>query len=84
MSRDIRFPDTPGIEIAKRRVTSGIEYALRKPTKRKLKWYVATYGNMGIDVTFYSNKREYDRAVKEVKGLHADGRLDTWTAGDIS
>lgn len=56
----------------------------RVPRKRKFRWFVATYGPLGIDVEFYSNQRWYDRAVRMAERRHAECRIDTWTAGDIS
>lgn len=47
-------------------------------------WYVATYGNHGLEVEFFDDSLAYDRAVHVAKVNHFIGRLDTYTHGDAS
>jgi hypothetical protein len=49
------------------------------------KWYTASYGNGGLDVTFYTNKREYERAIRELENEHDSGgwEIDSYTYGDV-
>jgi len=50
---------------------------------RGARYYVATYGDMGLEVVFYHSPGAYDRAVNEAKELHECGDLDSYTCGDI-
>lgn len=55
------------------------------PSKIKLvpsKWYIATYGDMGITVEFFTNKRLYERMVREAERSYEDGDIDSYTCGD--
>lgn len=46
-------------------------------------WYVATYGDFGIEVTHFTKKREYNAAVKEAEKGHERGDYDTYTHGEV-
>jgi hypothetical protein len=52
---------------------------------RNPKWYVASYGNMGLEVTFFTNKREYERAIRQLEVAHSSGGwdVDSYTFGDV-
>jgi len=47
------------------------------------RFYVATYGDMGLDVSFYSDPLEYGRAVKEAERLHRADDLDSYVNGRV-
>lgn len=47
------------------------------------KWYVASYGDMGLEVTFYADENEYQEAIETAEELHDQGELDSYTYGDV-
>lgn len=57
--------------------------------KASAKWYIATYGDMGLDVEFFSDPLAYGRALRRLKCAFDDGRrypdgfgdLDSYTNG---
>jgi hypothetical protein len=51
--------------------------ASRKPLR-----YVATSGDLGMDVRFYTDALEYARAVKYVMAEHKSGHVDQYLHGD--
>lgn len=53
-------------------------------TKPAPKYYVATFGDLGLVVEFFTNKREYERECTSVEKEHAAGKLDTYTYGDVA
>ncbi len=57
---------------------------MKKPRKSPApSWFVATYGNMGLEVEFFTNKREYERATRKAERDHDQDRLDSYTNGDV-
>lgn len=44
--------------------------------KPRARYYVATYGDGGLDVQFYSDPLEYGRAVQSAKRDHDRGHND--------
>ena len=53
------------------------------------RWYVATYGDMGIEIQLFDDPLEYGRAVRRAKrdwerGYNDFGEIDTYTMGDCS
>ena len=61
-------------------------YWLKRWLKRRLSppfYFVATYGDMGLDVEFFHDKEAYEVAVEAAEDDHNLGGLDTWTHGDI-
>lgn len=47
------------------------------------RYFVATYGDMGLEVEFYRNPDLYEEACVEAEAMHNDDTIDTWTCGDI-
>lgn len=47
------------------------------------KFYVATYGNMGLEVMFYYDPLTYGREVQKAKREHESDKLDSYIYGDI-
>lgn len=47
------------------------------------KFYIATYGGMGLDVAFYSDPLAYGREIQKAKREHESDKLDSYTYGDI-
>lgn len=47
------------------------------------KWYVATYGPMGLEVNFYTDPHEHDAAVAEAEEQHGMDRIDSYTHGEV-
>lgn len=45
--------------------------------------WVATYGQMGLEVAFQTNARDQKRAEKRAEDDHVHDRIDSWTAGDL-
>ena len=48
------------------------------------RFYVATYGDMGIEVTFFQTEKECDEAAAEAEKQHDNQELDTYTYGPVS
>jgi hypothetical protein len=48
-----------------------------------MKYYVATYGRMGLEVEFFSCVQDYDAAVKDAEEAHHADQIDTWTCGEV-
>lgn len=44
-------------------------------------WYVATYGDLGLQVEFYDCPLAYGRASRTAEREHREGDLDTFTHG---
>jgi hypothetical protein len=53
------------------------------PAPPVTRFYVATYGDGGLEVVFFTDPRDYTEAVALAKGLHEQGRLDSYTHGDV-
>lgn len=49
--------------------------------EHKIYW-LATYGNMGLQVEFFNSERKYKRACKEADEDHASGGIDSYTCSD--
>jgi hypothetical protein len=47
-------------------------------------WYVATYGDLGLDIAFYSDPLEYGRALAYARREHSAGAVDTYQYGEVS
>jgi hypothetical protein len=47
------------------------------------RYFVATYGDMGLEVEFFRDPDEYEAACEEAEQQHIDDNIDTWTHGDI-
>jgi len=61
-------------------------YNLRRWMRRTFappRYFVATYGDMGLEVEFYRDEQEYDAAVALAEEEHDADNLDTYTYGDI-
>lgn len=65
-------------------------YLLRHKIAAKLRlhfnpprYFVATYGDMGLEVEFYRDPAEYDEACEEAERQHDDHNLDTYITGDV-
>lgn len=48
------------------------------------RFFVATYGDYGLEVGFYRSQAEYDAAVAEAGEDHDMDRVDTFTHGEIT
>ena len=48
-------------------------------------WYLATYGNMGLEVRFYTDPIKYADAVAGAAETHAEGGwdMDSYVHGDV-
>lgn len=46
--------------------------------------YVATYGDMGLEVELFDNALTYARAVKAVQAEYDAGNIDSYTNGDTT
>jgi len=47
------------------------------------RFYVATYGDLGLEVEFYSDPLKYGRDIRRAAREHANQKLDTYTYGSI-
>jgi hypothetical protein len=49
------------------------------------RYWVASYGNGGMDVEFFVDQLAYGRRVKEVERIHAKGgwEIDSYTHGNV-
>ncbi|MGZ6195521.1 MAG: hypothetical protein ACXWML_09850 [Candidatus Binataceae bacterium] len=54
-----------------------------QPAGRRPKYYVATYGDMGIEIEFFSRKRDFKKAEREAKEGWTGNEFDTWQSGDV-
>ncbi|QIV65919.1 hypothetical protein Cp1R7AA1_023 [Mesorhizobium phage Cp1R7A-A1] len=45
-------------------------------------FFVATYGDMGLEVEFFTDPLAYGRAIKDAMKLHERGDLDSYTNGN--
>lgn len=48
------------------------------------RFYVATYGDAGLDVEFFSDALAYGRAVRAAQREHDAGKLDSYTNGEVN
>lgn len=48
------------------------------------KWWVATYGDLGLEVTFFDDPLAYGRAIKAAEDAHRIGDFDTYTYGNAT
>lgn len=48
------------------------------------KWFVATYGDFGLNVEFFTDPLAYGRATRKAKADHDNGDVDTYTYGDCT
>lgn len=47
------------------------------------RYYVAIYGDMGLEVTFFWDSQSYDEAVEQAEEDHEHDRIDSWVCGDM-
>lgn len=47
------------------------------------KYYLATYGDFGIEVEFYTSLIDFNEAVNQAERDHAADRIDTYTHGEV-
>jgi hypothetical protein len=45
-------------------------------------YWVATYGNMGLEVEHFTSERLYKIAIKQAEEEHRSGHLDSYTHGE--
>lgn len=55
---------------------------MTKLEKRPGLWWVATYGDMGLEVEHFDDPLAYGRAIREAEQQHGRGELDSYTYGD--
>lgn len=55
-----------------------------KATFQPPKYYLATYGDMGLQVEFFRDRAAYDEAVQQAEEDHEYDRIDTWTDGELA
>ena len=48
------------------------------------RYYVATFGDYGLQVEFYRSHRDYVFAIAEAEENHSADRVDTYTHGEIA
>jgi hypothetical protein len=56
---------------------------LTDEVKRKPNFWVATYGDRGLEVVHYHEEKPFRDEVERVKKLHESGRLDSFTWGQF-
>lgn len=82
--RDLEIP-----EDAKRLDEAHAALSAPKPPKAPKLWFVASYGDGGLDVQFYSDPLAYGRAVLEAKIAWEQGHnetgedIDSYTNGEV-
>ena len=47
------------------------------------RFYVATYGDLGLEIEFYFDPLRYGRDIRKAEREHASQKLDTYTYGTI-
>ena len=47
------------------------------------RFYVATYGDLGLEIEFYSDPLEYGRDIRTAARQHDNQEIDTYTYGSI-
>ena len=47
------------------------------------RFYVATYGDLGLEIEFYFDPLRYGRDIRKAEREHANQKLDTYTYGTI-
>jgi len=61
----------------------GFGQASRNDPRRLCRYYVATYGDLGLEVQFFDDPLEYGRAVQDARRQHRIGEYDTYTHGPV-
>lgn len=46
-------------------------------------WWVAVYGDMGIEVSFFSNQEAYETAMSNAEDQLVRGAIDTYTGDEL-
>lgn len=69
---------------------ANLKYRLRAHLKRWLtrtfappRYFVATYGGLGIDIEFFRDRAAYETASEQAEEMHLLGHIDTYIDGDI-
>ena len=47
------------------------------------RYYLATYGDMGLQVEFFRDRAAYDEAVEQAEDDHEYDRIDSFEHGDM-
>lgn len=53
-------------------------YAIRPKRVQPMPGYVATFGDMGLEVEFFDKPAQLREAVAEAESQHEEGQLDSW------
>jgi hypothetical protein len=47
------------------------------------KFWLATFGDLGLEVEFFATEAEYNAAVAKAEKDHGNGEFDSYTHGDV-
>jgi hypothetical protein len=76
------FPPTPGIHKAMDIIEKGYQATERLTPPPAKTFFVATYGDLGLNVEFFTDGLTYGRAVSYAMCEHRNGHIDSFTNGE--